>query len=708
MNIKFKYFLFFQFLIIIDLSAQNCIKTDSFFKSKDKSVYCLEEVLSATKDIKALCIKRSDLISSFYGKSCLLDSILQHHQDSFVKKIQSVENLYLNIYLPKNLIELLAKKASIKRIMLKPSEKSYSSYELQQIYLLSKFKDLTYFEGADSSLLFIKCLQQFSKLDTLVWLDKNLQNRYLGRLMNITTFIIDNYGEIKYRWWNNGIKRYIYTYHFPPQLKNIYTEKLSYKYFATKLTKCTKLEYLTDISGPIIYPDMDSMYVKSGYFPPPIPSLKKLTLDPTPQYIPLNINLFSSLKSLIIPDGWRGFTGLDIPSSLYQLSNLEKLHIWTNHVSDSIRFLKRLKHLSIHINQPSINSISDSIRNLSQLESLLLHQEKRYSTYYLPSSIYSLTRLKTLDIKYYELSDSIRFLKELKELTIMGRNETLPDSLVALKKLNSLDLSHFYMPEGKYPKLMYQFKNLHRLDLGDDGAYRERRKLLINVRKIKKLKKLSYLEFNILAIKNELHYRRLYNALPENCEVKLHGTGEDSKTPYSGANFGIYTEYGWGKAAFSGIEFLYYIDNEYAESFVKKGKRFKQNIRKNKSRPEWSYPNPFHFHAFSFAVEWNYLKNPDFLMGYRLGYNYSRVREPIAFQLDLIAYTNYNSIFDLRLAPRLVIVPIKTHAVHVSLYYSYKIPLILTNEQHVVSRHTIGLSCRFTIDWRDGSWFWFW
>ena len=69
MNIKFKYFLFFQFLIIIDLSAQNCIKTDSFFKSKDKSVYCLEEVLSATKDIKALCIKRSDLISSFYPET---------------------------------------------------------------------------------------------------------------------------------------------------------------------------------------------------------------------------------------------------------------------------------------------------------------------------------------------------------------------------------------------------------------------------------------------------------------------------------------------------------------------------------------------------------------------------------------------------------------------------------------------------------------
>jgi hypothetical protein len=700
MNIKFKYFLFFQFLIILDLSAQNSIKTDNFFRSKEEPVYSLSEVLDANKDIKALCINKSDLITPFYGKPCLLDSILQHHQDKFVKRIQSVENLYLNTYLPQNLIEVLAKNASIKRIMLKPSEDSYSSHELQQIYLLSEFKDLQYFEGADSSLLFIECLQQFNKLDTLVWLDKKLQNRYLGQLMNITTFIIDNYGDIKYKWWNNGIKRYIYTYHFPPQLKNIYTKKIPYKHFATRLTKCTKLEYLTDISGAVIYPGIESMHVTSGYFPPPIPSLKKLTLDPAPQYIPLNINLFSSLKSLIIPRGWRWSLGLNIPSSLYQLSNLEELYIWTNHVSDSIRFLKKLKHLSIHIERSNVNFLSDSIQNLSQLESLLLHQEQS-GAYSLPSYIYTLTSLNTLDIKYYTLSDSIRFLKELKELTIMGRNETLPDSLVALKKLNSLDLSHFRMPEGKYPAQMYQLKNLHRLDLGYNGDYRKKRKLLINVRKLKHLKKLSYFEFSIRAIKNEIHYRRLYNTLPENCEVKLHH-GYDTPTPFSRANFGIYTEYGWGQAAFSGIELLYYIDRKYTDSFVKKSKRFKQTTTtKDKSKSMWSYPNPFHFHTLSFAVEWNYLKNPDFLMGYRLGYNYSRVREPIAVQLDLIAYTDYNNTFDLRLAPRLAIVPIRTSLIYVSLYYSYKLPLIPNNEQYIVSRHTIGLSCRFSLDWNN-------
>jgi len=113
------------------------------------------------------------------------------------------------------------------------------------------------------------------------------------------------------------------------------------------------------------------------------------------------------------------------------------------------------------------------------------------------------------------------------------------------------------------------------------------------------------------------------------------------------------------------------------------------------------YPNPFHFHTLSFALEWNYLKNPDLLMGYRLGYSYSRTKEPIAFQVDFIAYTNYNSPVDLRLAPRLSIVPIKSSVVHLSLYYSYKIPLLHTNEHDIVSRHTIGISCRATINWTD-------
>jgi len=184
--------------------------------------------------------------------------------------------------------------------------------------------------------------------------------------------------------------------------------------------------------------------------------------------------------------------GLNIPSSLYQLPNLEELSIWTDHISDSIRFLKKLKHLSIYIQHPYKNFLSDSIRNLSQLESLLLHR-KSSEPRTLPSSIYALTKLNKLDIKHYALSDSIRFLKELKVLTLTGCSRVFPDSIIALTKLTSLDLSDFCMPEGKYPEQIYQFKNLHTLNLGYSGWYSKRRKLLINVRKLKKLNHLSYL-----------------------------------------------------------------------------------------------------------------------------------------------------------------------------------------------------------------------
>ena len=65
--------------------------------------------------------------------------------------------------------------------------------------------------------------------------------------------------------------------------------------------------------------------------------------------------------------------------------------------------------------------------------------------------------------------------------------------------------------------------------------------------------------------------------MPENCEVHLNG-GYDSWTPYTGANIGIYTEYGWGQTVFSGIEFLYHLSNDYVDHFVKKGNRFRKQI----------------------------------------------------------------------------------------------------------------------------------
>lgn len=147
----------------------------------------------AKEEIKALSIKKSDLMPPFYGELCLLDSILRYDKDKFFKRIQLVESLYLETYLPDELIQLLMQSGTIKNIMLKPAKGFYSSKELQKISLFKNFKQVNYLEGADTSLAFIEGLQQLEQLDTLVWLDKNLQNPYLGRLSNITTLIIHKY-----------------------------------------------------------------------------------------------------------------------------------------------------------------------------------------------------------------------------------------------------------------------------------------------------------------------------------------------------------------------------------------------------------------------------------------------------------------------------------------------------------------------------------
>ena len=176
-----------------------------------------------------------------------------------------------------------------------------------------------------------------------------------------------------------------------------------------------------------------------------------------------------------------------------------------------------------------------------------------------------------------------------------------------------------------------------------------------------------------------------------------------NNTPSSGFNFGVYMDYSWDHAVFTGIELLYYLSPKYKTSLLKKAGHFgKQATAKDK----YAAANPFYFHTFSLGVEWNYLQSSDFLMGYRVGYNYSRVKDPISFQVDLITYTNYTNTFDLRLAPRLGITPIRSNVAYVYLYYAYKIPLLFSQEQRVISRHSLGCSVRFTINWDDGiGWF---
>lgn len=688
MRNTFRYSLFLFLLLSLHLSAQKGasmpleVSPKNFFKKANLPVYTLQEVLNASKPVRALSIQESDLIPTSYGELCLLDSLLDYNRQAFLEKVQLVERLYLQRTLPKRLVQLLAQVTSINTVLLQPSKHTYSPRELQQIESLQAFKELRYLEGADTSLAFIQCLQNFQALDTLVWLDVYLQNRYFEQLTNVSTLIIHKYPDVYvYNPWSRPRQL---IFNFPKQLTSIYTKDLYHFILFRHLQNCTNLKYVRDASGVIIPPKLNSLKLKLGDFPPPIPDLKELTFEQSPNFIPANINAFLSLNYLHLPKNGEHL----LPASFYQLSNLEYLHIGVAFIGDSIRYLQRLKELYLYLPKDAPNAISDSIQYLQQLQQLRIHSKTRKAPA-LPNSIYQLSNLKTLELYAYTISDSIRYLSNLQALSL---NQNIPDSLGQLSQLRNLDILEGNF--AKYPNQIYALKNLEVLRLSD-MFYNN--KAPIRIQKLKQLKKLRNIEFSLRSIRSEWHYRALYQAVPENCQVQVHEFW-NVNTPASKFNVGLYMDYGWGQAAFTGMEFLYFFDKKYQSSFTKKKGRFQRAA--TTSNPD-AYSNPFHFHTLSTGVEWNYLPADNFMMGYRIGYNYSRIREPISFELDLIAYTNYSSVFDLRLAPRIAVTPVRTSFMYVYVYYSYKIPLLANQEQQLVARHSIGLGLRVMLDWSD-------
>ena len=704
MRIYFRVFLLFQLGINFSVSAQNCIEPDSFFRKYSQKIYCLDEVLGATERIDALCIKSEDLVSPLYGSLCLLDSIFLHSPDSFKEKVKSLKSLYVYGYLPPNLIELLKEaQAPINAIMLRPPNQGYKVHDFQSICLLKQFHDLSYIECADTSARLVECIQQFDQLDTLVWLNIYGQNPYLDRLMNITTLILHQYTGFtshntvsNWNFWSDSI-----LFNFPAQLQGFCTKELSYSIFGEKVRRqCNKLGSLIDKSGDIL--SNDSLVLESEHFPPPMSSLKKLTFthriyggESRARFIrefriPSYIEQFSSLKVLEIITGHK----LIIPTSFYTLSTLEELKMMDiETLSDSIRYLQKLKKLSLYnYSLEGIYTISDSISCLGNLEKLVLYNRLQREAAFMPNAIYGLSSLNELEVTPYLLSDSICYLSELTKLTTKGTIESddltsFPDSISCLKKLRYLEVGMQYRLD-KFPEQIYKLNQLEQL------VFRGQIKNpLLDAKKLIEMKNLKYLECNISLIKNEVHFRRVYEALPEHAILKLHS--ENYKVPKTWGNVGLYTDYGWGQTIFTGVEFLHYISHLSSQ---KRRDVYVESMEQKVTLTNMKIPPSFDFHTLAFGVEWNYSKQPNFLMGYRIGYNYSRIRTPLSFQVDLIGYTNYENVFDVRIAPR-VAVPIKTDVVIIYLHYSYKLPLIASQEQILVARHSIGVNFRFTTDW---------
>ncbi len=707
MDIKLKLALLILWIIGGQLSAQKCLKKDSFFVKSEAPIYCLEEVLSATVPVQALCVRRSDLMS-FYGELSLVYSIMTHYSDSFAAKIKPVKNLYVYEYVPLEFIQWLAQNTSIEKVMFRPNSRSYTSQNLQNIGDYKYFEHLKYIECADTSLLVAKGLKQIVQLDTLVWLDIYTQNPYLHQVSSISTLILYQYAKKRLynpaeNWSYSSYDKPI-VFSFPTQLQSIYIRRSFHVSFKNNINRIfyNRVYFLDQLNQPFPLAT-DSVVVKGENFPTPMPEVENLTLIQQlaggeqrnrfvyTYVIPSDISKYINLKHLVI----MSTNKIILPASFYQLTRLESLEIsGYRYLSDSIRYLQSLKKMTLNnYNMRGVFNIPDSISCLSSLKQLRIYNRSERRETPLPSSIYELTNLEELDVSPYWLSDSIQYLQKLTKLTMAGILESeevtrFPDGIRHLKALKELEIGmHYYLE--RFPNAIFELRQLERFVF--EG---ELKRAGLNTRKLKQLTSLKYIEFDTELLKNEFHFKKIYQALPENCVLDLN-LKKGFKAPEYWGNIGLYMNYGWGQTVFTGVEFLHYVSGA---SIQKKRDRTVDRLNQTINSEGAKVPRLFDFHTFSFGTEWNYLKNDDFLMGYRMGYNYTRIKEPISLQMDLMAYTNYKGAFDVRIAPGIA-VPIRTPVLWFYVSYSYKMPLIAEQEQNIVARHNIGLNIRFTTDW---------
>jgi len=145
--------------------------------------------------------------------------------------------------------------------------------------------------------------------------------------------------------------------------------------------------------------------------------------------------------------------GGELPSSLFQLKNLNTIHIQEN--------------LGKEWSLPAKVEVGDD----TQLERLLLVQNS--FTGNIPSWVAQLKRLETLDLSNNKfqggIPDAIGDLSSVKYLNLMGNNltETIPSSLGQLPHIDALILGNNKL-QGEMPASIGSLRTLQLLDVGSN------------------------------------------------------------------------------------------------------------------------------------------------------------------------------------------------------------------------------------------------
>ncbi len=161
-----------------------------------------------------------------------------------------------------------------------------------------------------------------------------------------------------------------------------------------------------------------------------------------------------------------GMNLTELPGSLGQLTQLERLHLGFNQLTtlpESLGQLTKLKELYLLSNQ--LTTLPKSLGRLTQLKDLYLDSNQLTT---LPESLGRLTQLQILDLDGNQLTtlpESLGQLTQLQSLHLVGnRLTTLPESLGQLTQLQKLDLVGNQLTT--LPESLGLLTQLQKLDLG--------------------------------------------------------------------------------------------------------------------------------------------------------------------------------------------------------------------------------------------------
>ena len=145
--------------------------------------------------------------------------------------------------------------------------------------------------------------------------------------------------------------------------------------------------------------------------------------------------------------------------SIYRLGTKEETTLMYD-----IASLPKLRHFTLNLGKTTSN-LEQNIGVLKNIENLKLSASSKNDPCYIPESLFELSNLKNLEIVGFSdtvLSKNIKKLSNLKEISLSGNFNVLPDEMGYLKNLTTLNIP--FIKITSLPNTIGKLKNLKILD----------------------------------------------------------------------------------------------------------------------------------------------------------------------------------------------------------------------------------------------------